>query len=382
MKISILKFLDRSLRFLLTIMTHFKQRKIGVRSSVAPKKILVIKMSALGDAVWLMPSLRFIKAKYPNAKLSWLTTERSSPHLFSPLEFINEIMIMPTNPLLAVRYIVKNKGYFSDFDLIIDFDQYYAISELISLFGKISVGFRTSLKGASYDYSLNYAPFINERYHFYELACLAVNDTPTFQSSCFFELPELISDYHPSHCLVSLQKFIQSDNRRVVILYPGSSLNASFRRWSPTRYIQVVKELEDKFLFIVAGGPDEVELIQIFRNSLPSELIWINTLSLQDWLWFFRHNAYLFLGNDGGLMHLAESQGLPSISIFGPTLFAKAGSINARSIGIESDEACRPCIRNYEGIIPDKCMLGHLRCLDSINSEMVIEKLLAYSKSV
>jgi len=54
-----------------------------------------------------------------------------------------------------------------------------------------------------------------------------------------------------------------------------------------------------------------------------------------------------FVGNDSGLMHLAEAVGVPVVSLFGPTVeaFGYYPSL-PRSRTIERAIACRPCSRN------------------------------------
>ena len=54
-----------------------------------------------------------------------------------------------------------------------------------------------------------------------------------------------------------------------------------------------------------------------------------------------------FVGNDSGLMHLAEAVGVPVVSLFGPTVeaFGYYPSL-PRSLTIERTIACRPCSRN------------------------------------
>src|SRR5690606_39183769 len=55
-------------------------------------------------------------------------------------------------------------------------------------------------------------------------------------------------------------------------------------------------------------------------------------------------NASLCIGNDTGLGHIAESFGVPSIVIFGPTVKEFGFGPHLRdSMVIEEDVFCRPC---------------------------------------
>jgi ADP-heptose:LPS heptosyltransferase len=75
-----------------------------------------------------------------------------------------------------------------------------------------------------------------------------------------------------------------------------------------------------------------------------------------------------FVGNDSGLMHLAEAVGVPVVSLFGPTVeaFGYYPSL-ARSRTIERRIPCRPCSRN--GSTPCPRRTGE--CLTMIPAETV-----------
>jgi len=69
------------------------------------------------------------------------------------------------------------------------------------------------------------------------------------------------------------------------------------------------------------------------------------------------------VGNDSGLMHLAEALGVPVTALFGPTVDA-FGYFPAleRSKAVERGLACRPCSRN--GAAP--CPRGSRECIEGI----------------
>ncbi|HXV14833.1 MAG TPA: glycosyltransferase family 9 protein [Candidatus Krumholzibacteria bacterium] len=80
-----------------------------------------------------------------------------------------------------------------------------------------------------------------------------------------------------------------------------------------------------------------------------------------------------FVGNDSGLMHLAEAVGVPVTALFGPTVreFGYAPSL-LPSTTIERRLACRPCSRN--GAAP--CPKRTYECLDGIRVDDVLHTVL------
>ena len=77
------------------------------------------------------------------------------------------------------------------------------------------------------------------------------------------------------------------------------------------------------------------------------------------------------MGNDAGLLHLAESQGMPVVGIFGPNIYSKWGSINPASSAAEIELECRPCIKSYLGQVPSICMRGDVKCIEDISTKNV-----------
>lgn len=82
--------------------------------------------------------------------------------------------------------------------------------------------------------------------------------------------------------------------------------------------------------------------------------------------------ARVFIGNDSGLMHLAEAVGVPVIALFGPTVeeFGYYPSLPESKV-IERSLPCRPCSRN--GRRP--CPRGTQECLTGIPVDSVEEAL-------
>jgi ADP-heptose:LPS heptosyltransferase len=79
----------------------------------------------------------------------------------------------------------------------------------------------------------------------------------------------------------------------------------------------------------------------------------------------------LFLGNDGGLLHLANALGVPSVSFYGPVdekVYGPYGTETPHAV-LTADVPCRPCYRDFR--FPP-CPHGR-RCLEEISVEKAVE---------
>ena len=309
-----------------------------------------------------------------------VTTSRINPSLFSKMEFLDDIIILDKSPKFIIKMVFS---YFfgKKVDVAIDFDQYYSVSELLSTFAENSFGYRTNLKGKSFSKTINYDTQLNERYVFKNLSDEMVrsydlNHYIKFDYNYALDSLSDISEDFWNHKDFSEYELCKLP---LIVIYAGSSKNATFRRWPAERFRKLIKKLQGQAFFFIAGGPDEISLIPYF-NNLKNCSVLINELSLMQWAWIFKHKAQLLIGNDGGLIHLAETQNLPTIGIFGPGLYKKWGSINPQSIPCEVELFCRPCLKNYERKIPQKCWRGSTECLDLITVKYVYDNVQIFLK--
>src|SRR3989337_3245234 len=65
-------------------------------------KILIIKLSSIGDVVHTLPSLQSIRNAYPSAEIDWLVEEEAGN-------------ILEGNPMLSEIFIIKKNGWLKDF---------------------------------------------------------------------------------------------------------------------------------------------------------------------------------------------------------------------------------------------------------------------------
>lgn len=366
-KIRIYKWLDRMLSELVRIVPHPKRA-----IERGPARVLIIKLSAMGDSLCLFPAVRQLAAAFPAAKIDWLTSNRSNPALFDELPFIRTIFVTPPSFARVLAYLagwlIKARRY----DLAIDYDQYYCISELVAGRSAYSAGFKTSLKGTTFSLSIEYEPLLNEKMMFRKLTerVIAVYgaSSPEYRA----ELPELIERFEPGEKLRLLRKQLKEHGKPVVGIYPGSGANAAFRRWGIGNYVSLIERYKDRFVFVILGGPDEHDLQADLKN-IEGVCNLIDTMSLKEVAWLMKYSIDLVVGNDGGLLHVAESQAVATVGIFGPALYRKWGSLQVRSIGVEKDLPCRPCLKNYLGTVPSTCCLGTTACLTAISTEDVAQ---------
>lgn len=170
----------------------------------------------------------------------------------------------------------------------------------------------------------------------------------------------------------------------VAVVAPGGGKswgeNARFKQWDPGLFAESARSLASRrgAKIVVMGDGDEKELCEKVASAagpgagvMAGEPLAVAAAVLR--------RADLFVGNDGGLMHLADLVGAPLVGIYGPVdenVYGPAPSERAEAVF--HDVPCRPCYRSFR--FPP-CPHSK-RCLDDLPVEAVLsaaERVAAHS---
>lgn len=154
-----------------------------------------------------------------------------------------------------------------------------------------------------------------------------------------------------------------------ICFFPGSVW--ATKQWTEPGFAQTAQQLQKKnFKIIWMGGPGEESIGERLSQQVPDSINLIAKTSLQESLAILA-DARLIIANDSSGQHLAAVAGVPSVSIFGPTVPAfgfRPWNPQAKIVeNIHID--CRPCGPHGHR----KCPQGHHNCMKSISSDEVLK---------
>lgn len=156
-------------------------------------------------------------------------------------------------------------------------------------------------------------------------------------------------------------------DRGGVALCPGAEFGAA-KKWPARHYADLAAALlEERRDVWLLGSPNDVEESREIAALVPGVTNLAGRTSLSDAIDVLSL-ASAAVCNDSGLMHIACALGVPTVGIFGSTSpgFTPPLGAGARVVSIDLD--CRPCFER-------ECPLGHLRCLNDIPAQRVLEAL-------
>ncbi len=326
--------------------------------SETTKRILIIRLSAIGDVLRVLPALQVLRKSYPGSYIAWVVEEAAKDILEAHPD-IDEVFVFPKKSLLKKLKSRKNtaegiKEFFSfvkgirkkHFDIAIDFHGLFK-SGIISYFSgaRERVGFTRA-----FTKELNFL-FNNRRFP------LDVNKMSRVDRNLMM-LKKLGLDINHRAPVIpvskenseNIQKFFrqnQIDQRRPVIaIHPGTSQTTPYKRWEPYRYAVVADQIiEDNAAQIIYTWADrEIETVKEITSLMKHRAVVApETDSLCQLAEIFR-NCDLYLGGDTGPMHLAAFTGIPVVAIFGPTdhVINEPYAFTPHII-IRKETRCSPC---------------------------------------
>lgn len=110
----------------------------------------------------------------------------------------------------------------------------------------------------------------------------------------------------------------QLEKEKLVVISPASPVPA--KQWSPARFAQLADLIVSgtDFKVILLWGPGEKHLSQSIASQMKNIPIIAPPTTFNQAGALLKH-ATMYIGNDGGINHLAVAMETPSIAIFGPT---------------------------------------------------------------
>ncbi|NIM19017.1 MAG: hypothetical protein GTO51_01370 [Candidatus Latescibacteria bacterium] len=320
-------------------------------------KVLVIRFSSLGDCVLLCPFLSHLKAQ--GASDVTIVTKAQNVELFSAVPGVDRVVGLGKNGgmrgLIQIAISYKSRDY-----VVIDAHNNWRSRFLSRQLGGASARIR-KYYGARVGLILFKwradIPSVKERY----------SDLGRFLS-----LPAMHGDQGQLELPASVEQRVSE----ILAPYEGDFIAVApgsrwpMKRWPEDRYTELLKRICDQHGFnvmLLGDDTDEAVSLAIEWAIGPKVLNLTGRTGILEAAGFIERSI-CFIGNDSGLMHLAEIMKVPVIALFGPTVeaFGYYPSLPESKV-CERNLSCRPCSRNGSRW----CFKGTQECLREIPVDAV-----------
>jgi len=328
-------------------------------------RILVIRLSSLGDILLTALALRVLRTRFPFAQIDFLTSSlyaevaANLPGVDRVLEFdkragIKEFLRWQSQ-LLHTRYslIVDLQSSFrSAFWRVFALPAIWVKARRHRLRRFLLIHFRWNLYRTILPVPLRY------------LAALEPLGCQDDGGGLELQIPEAVS--HRVREQMAARGF---SKEQIIILCPGA--RHATKRWPQEKWTDLARGLLHKnHPVLLLGDENDRILIEGIVNALADERVTsFVTLPLLEAAALIKLGACV-ISNDSGLMHLATAVRTPIVALFGPTV-EEFGffPFRAKAEVIQKQLPCRPC----SAMGTERCPKGHFKCMEDISISEVLD---------
>lgn len=285
-----------------------------------PKRILIIKLRAIGDVIMATPFIENIRRHFPDSRITFLT-EPASEDIIKSNPYLDDIIILNKKywnqqPIwqslkLQMEFYKKLRG--NKFDMVFDLfgNPRSALLALISgAPERIGFGFRFR----KYCYTRVIKPRGGELHEVdFNLDALTAMDIPVISRRLHLEISNAASQSADAWMAEN-----RPAGKHIVGINPGGGWD--IKRWPPEKFGKLADELISRFGVgvILLWGPGEESILEAVKTAMESPPTTIPETTLEELGAFISH-CRLIVSNDSGPMHMAVALDIPTVGIFGPT---------------------------------------------------------------
>ena len=324
-----------------------------------PRRILIIKPSAIGDVVHTLPVLNLLRRRWPAAHVSWLVTPACAglverhPQVDEVIRFerreLGRGWRSPRALLDLIRF-TRSLGE-AGFDLVVDLQGLFRSGWLAAATrSPVRVGPANAREGAWLFYT-HRVPTGTPEQHAIERYLTVAQALGCERGPVEFVFAVDDADRAAVAAVVPPGPY--------AVLMPGA--NWATKQWPAERFAGLVEPIQARFGLrcVVAGGPDVAGL----GDKIPGAVNLAGRTNLRQ-LVALLERARLVVANDSGPMHIAAALGRPLVTPYGPTNPVRTGPYAREGSVIRLDIPCSPCYSR-------RC--SHQSCLQWLTIDPVLE---------
>lgn len=326
------------------------------------ERILIVKLSSLGDIVHTLPAFKGLRDSYPESKISWVV-EKNGAEILKNLEGLDEIVIFDTlnwrkKPfsLETLRDLKESiKKIRGKYDLAIDFQGTLKSSFITFISGaKERIGFgRENLREP-----LSSIFYTKQAQNFPEKIHVILKNMKLLETIGIVknepDFPELKLD-------AELPDELRLLNNRLVIINGGGGWETKL--WIKGRWRELalkVKDLGYQPLFLWGNKKEKERMEEEGKGEIPL----VPFLTIPQLMKLISLSR-LVISGDTFPLHIADALGIPVVGIYGPSSPFRNGPLSRKSKIVFHELPCSFCYKR-------KCR--DLECMKRIDVESVFQK--------
>lgn len=323
MNVKLSRFLDKYIFGLLILIFFWLKYLVGKKRHTIqhPKRILIIRMRALGSSLLTFPMIKQLEDYYgKNVEYDLLATSRNIG-VFKKQWYFSQMY-----NLFSVKGFLKMLFSFKKYDIVIDAEEYFMISAFFSLWtGKINVWYTNIwVRWIAYVCGVEY----NDHNH------SIINSLNLIEKlGIHYHVPAAMEPLHYTQAdMIKVDEFLLKYPWMLVCMHTWWAETAKERAWPQHKRLKLIEQMIERYHDIhifLSGTHFEKEIVQHIFHTLPSKyhdrvINICGRFNLFEFAYLLK-KCSLMISNDTGPMHLAAAMWTKTIGLFGPELPRKFG---------------------------------------------------------
>ncbi len=341
-------------------------------------RILIVKLSAIGDVVHTLPALNALRRHWPEAHITWLV-EEAAADLVVNHPSLDRVLVSKRKSwargLRSARWrqdlkavaefirMLRNTHY----DMVFDFQAALKGAMLIALIRsnrKIGFGPGMQHQESSHLVLNEKIPMVSMEIHALKRNLIMLEAIGIPEGAIEYKLPiDETSQYNITRLLEDAKETFSGPP---IAINPMAKWETKL--WVPERFSALADKLIDTQqapVFFTGSRADRPMIDKMMENMRNPAYNIAGQTTLIELAALYQRMAVV-ISTDTGPMHIAAAVDTPVLALFGPTAEWRTGPYGEIHQVVATDADCRPCFKR-------KC--SHCKCMQEITTDDVFDKI-------
>lgn len=283
-------------------------------------RILIVRLSAIGDVVRVLPALHALRDRYPNAQLDW-AVEPKSLDIISGHPALDQCLVFERTPgtkLEALRNFRRFCSQVRDsrYDVVVDFHGILKSGLIV----------RASKAPNRYGFAPPRSRELSHLFTNHRVALLSgrmnrIEENLELCKMLDARSPHLEVTIHvPDDVQEEVEEYLHQtfdSGKKIVVIH--APVDRPEKQW-PLEYFAELADLllaDGRYEVLLTWGPGQRDVAEAVRNLTRRQPeVAPETPTIKHYAWMVQ-GAALFFGGDTGPMHIASAMGAPVVAVFG-----------------------------------------------------------------
>lgn len=327
------------------------------------QKILVFRLSSIGDIVLTTCLLRCLRKTYPDAQIDFVVKKQFAD-ILNCVQYVSHVITLDAQKGFSELRSLRNALKETHYDVVLDIHNNWRSLYLCNTIGAEKVYHFNKHVFRRWMLTTFHKDIYKEVRPVYLRFTDAAAAIDVYPDGAYTDLrvPNSIQE-HVDTMLTESGILL---NKTIITLCPGASF--SNKQWPSEKFTELAIQLTNNgHQVMLLGGKKEMDICACIAEKTGA-INFAGKFNLSQSIAAIRRGR-VTVSNDTGMLHVSEALGIPVVGIYGPTArqFGYFPILPQSRVAQVSNLPCRPCTK----MGMNHCPKGHFKCMTDIRVDAV-----------